>query len=77
MKFTEDLIAGRTGVPKTIEAQEDKQYQEYLGENTVDLVATGYSWVCPFCSQENEERGVGEHVACYGCSHIFKVGGVK
>ena len=46
-------------------------------EETVDLIASGYDWICPHCNHLNKEFEAGKHVACYDCGWIFKVGGVN
>ena len=34
MKFTRELVEGRTGIPKESEARDDKNYREYLEEDS-------------------------------------------
>lgn len=34
----------------------------------VDLVASGYEWVCPCCEELNHEIEVTEHVICPHCN---------
>lgn len=37
----------------------------------VDLIASGYEWVCPDCETLNKEIEVKETVTCSGCGHTF------
>ena len=42
-------------------------------EQTVDLIAAGYEWICPNCDKNNSEIEVVEKVLCNECQLEFKV----
>ena len=42
-------------------------------ENIVDLIASGYEWVCPKCETFNREIEVTEAVKCKRCQRKFGV----
>jgi hypothetical protein len=48
----------------------------YMNKPTVDLVASGYEWVCPNCRRCNREIEISEEVTCQHCEHTFEVGDV-
>lgn len=39
---------------------------------SVDIIASGYEWVCPICEHYNEEIEITEKVTCVGCNEIFE-----
>lgn len=41
--------------------------------NSVELIASGYDWVCPNCDEFNHEIEVTEQVTCKHCQHIYTV----
>ena len=49
---------------------------------TVELIATGYEWICPFCYDDGNpdylqlEIEVTNTVVCESCGQEFKVGDV-
>lgn len=47
-----------------------------MNKPTVDLVASGYEWVCPNCRRCNREIEISEEVTCQHCEHTFEVGDV-
>ncbi len=40
---------------------------------TVELIASGYEWVCPDCKRLNNELAVTEYVNCAKCNAKFEV----
>lgn len=40
-------------------------------ENTVDMIAIGYEWICPACGKENVEIEALEKVRCGQCGNLF------
>lgn len=40
---------------------------------TVELIASGYEWMCPACDRYNREVEVTETVECHGCYEKFEV----
>ena len=45
-------------------------------ENRVDLIASGYEWVCPKCLDYNKEIETKESVICQCCGRTLEVGDV-
>jgi hypothetical protein len=39
---------------------------------SVDIIASGYEWICPFCETHNEEIEVKEKVKCIKCKKVFE-----
>jgi DNA-directed RNA polymerase subunit RPC12/RpoP len=39
----------------------------------VDIIASGYEWVCPSCGRFNTEIEVKEIVQCPGCEEKFEI----
>lgn len=39
---------------------------------TIDIIASGYEWICPDCGAFNKETGVHEIVECSGCGKEFE-----
>ena len=39
---------------------------------TVDIIASGYEWICPKCSEYNKETGITEVVTCAYCGTEFE-----
>ena len=44
---------------------------------TVDMIASGYEWVCPTCDEMNLTIETGEIVVCQNCKEKFKVGNIE
>jgi hypothetical protein len=47
--------------------------KEFEEENSVELIASGYEWICPDCNQFNKEIEVLSHVTCSECRKGFYV----
>ena len=47
--------------------------EKYVPE-PVNLIASGYEWMCPECGTLNHEKITGEEVMCDECSQVFAVG---
>ena len=43
-------------------------------KQVVDLIASGYEWVCPMCDKFNREIEITEKVSCVNCGDTFTVG---
>lgn len=39
----------------------------------VDMIASGYEWVCPECETYNREIGITEQIRCAKCNQEFEV----
>lgn len=39
---------------------------------TVDIIASGYEWVCPKCEHFNMEIEYTEQVRCFLCERVFE-----
>lgn len=39
---------------------------------TVDIIASGYEWICPECEEFNTEIEITEEVQCQECLEIFE-----
>jgi len=46
---------------------EVKEYEQ------VELIASGYEWICPHCEAFNAEIEVTEQVTCRSCRFTFEV----
>ena len=44
---------------------------------TVDLIASGYEWMCPNCDEQNEEIEVLISVTCRKCKQTFGINTVE
>lgn len=42
------------------------------GESYVDLIASGYEWICPNCENLNNEIEVTLEVRCSDCKRTFR-----
>ena len=42
-------------------------------ENEVELIASGYEWICPNCEEFNKEIEITEFVTCDKCNQEYKV----
>ena len=42
-------------------------------DETIDLVASGYEWECPFCATLNEEIETRSTVVCRKCNRQYDV----
>lgn len=42
-------------------------------ENQVRLEASGYDWLCPNCTEDNNTPGITEKVTCKACGGIYEV----
>jgi len=40
--------------------------------DSVDIIASGYEWICPECERYNTEIEITEIVTCSGCSEKFE-----
>ena len=40
----------------------------------VDLIASGYEWVCPACEHHNKEMEITNEVTCAACATTFEAG---
>ena len=58
---------------KNFEDFEDESDDENPEESSVELIASGYDWVCPVCDHSNHEIEVTEYVVCSKCSCGFPV----
>ena len=38
----------------------------------VDVIASGYEWICPVCDYFNNEIEITKQVKCRGCKQTFK-----
>lgn len=47
---------------------------DLFGEESerVDLIASGYEWICPNCEKYNREIESKEHVTCGQCGKTFE-----
>jgi len=52
-------------------------YKEEDDGDGVDLIASGYEWICPNCETFNEEIEATDIVVCKGCRLSFKVNSVE
>lgn len=43
----------------------------------VDLISTGYEWICPNCNELNNEMEITETVDCINCDKEFYVDNVE
>ena len=41
-------------------------------DETVDVIASGYEWICPVCDYFNNEIEITGKVKCRGCKQTFK-----
>jgi uncharacterized CHY-type Zn-finger protein len=41
-------------------------------DETVDVIASGYEWVCPKCEHYNTEIEYTEQVQCSVCRRVFE-----
>jgi hypothetical protein len=48
-----------------------------MDEETADLTASGYDWVCPKCGAENKEVEVECSCTCTACGIEFEIGNVN
>lgn len=39
---------------------------------TVDIIASGYEWICPDCEHYNTEIGFAEFVKCTCCKRVYE-----
>lgn len=39
---------------------------------TVDIIASGYEWICPKCEKFNTEIEITEQVKCSDCGRVFE-----
>jgi len=39
----------------------------------VDLIASGYEWICPKCEQYNTEIAIPKTLVCKECNEIFNI----
>ena len=39
---------------------------------SVDIIASGYEWICPGCETFNKEIEITETVQCKGCGAVFE-----
>lgn len=53
------------------ESKEQTGKEEPL--DSVDLIASGYEWICPDCKGYNREIGVTLYVSCKKCNRTFEV----
>jgi len=44
-----------------------------MENKTVELIASGYEWTCPFCEHLNHEIKVKESVVCEYCKEVYNV----
>lgn len=52
---------------------EDNREGFDMGMKTVELIASGYEWMCPECKKMYKEIEVPEFVECKKCGKLFKV----
>ena len=58
--------------PHNPEMIRDGQIGECSCEEFVDVIASGYEWICPKCEVFNKEIDIGEEVICSECGEEFK-----
>jgi len=51
---------------------QSSQFIPDMAETEVDIIASGYEWVCPACGQFDKEIEVTEEVTCISCHKTFK-----
>ena len=57
----------------TNELDRDKSILQIdLLENRVDLIASGYEFICPSCNGFNTEMGIKEIVTCEFCNKSYE-----
>ena len=50
-------------------------------QDTVEMIASGYEWVCPECGEDNTETGIPvigtalADIRCQECGTLFNCGG--
>lgn len=44
-----------------------------MPKKTVEIIASGYEWICPDCKHYNKEIEVTEHVTCEECKTKHEV----
>ncbi|KPL72236.1 hypothetical protein ADN00_15575 [Ornatilinea apprima] len=59
--------------PAVSDDEDEEISQDELEDEGVDLIASGYEWVCPKCDWKNDEFEVTETVTCKSCGATFKV----
>jgi uncharacterized Zn-finger protein len=45
---------------------------EIIGDE-IDVIASGYEWLCPYCSNMNKLYEAREKAYCSGCGKLFKL----
>mgnify|MGYP001566596819 CR=1 FL=1 len=52
------------------------QAEEIIADSSeatmVDLIVSGYEWICPTCDMPNTEIEATEHVTCWKCGKTFE-----
>lgn len=60
-------------VPNEIEQMAREKIQEEYDNAGVELIASGYEWICPKCETLNHEIETSSTVECDECHDIFEV----
>ena len=45
--------------------------------DSVDVIASGYEWMCPECNHFNTEAGIRDEVECEECHTHFETNGAE
>ena len=53
------------------------QTNQESSQQLVNVIASGYEWICPHCEQYNKIAGLREDVTCSQCGRTFGVGVVE
>jgi hypothetical protein len=64
--------AAATAIVMALAGDMDRAMAITNQENTVDLIASGYEWICPHCERYNLEIEVTSRVTCVGCGKTFE-----
>jgi len=43
-----------------------------MGKKSVDMIASGYEWICPVCDYKNKEIEIEIAVTCFHCHGSFE-----
>jgi hypothetical protein len=63
---TRPMFACLPEIPVTDEQEPEDE------EDSVDLIASGYDWICPFCETMNHVIEYDEKVTCRDCGHTYE-----
>lgn len=48
-----------------------EQFEDYIAQ-LVDIIASGYEWICPICEKFNKEIDYSQFVTCSECNTDFE-----